>query len=108
MNDEQFYLMSQAVSKLLKPTGIEKEIERLSKQIKFEPGDPACLIESNVWGWSILYPKIGFGMILCGGHYAGGFSILAEGIATLDDAITVCDALGATYRVRDWQDPDPL
>lgn len=113
MNDTEFGELTKKVASMFPHTNADAEIARLKKRIaasdKPDPDNKHAIIENNVWGWRILWPEVGFaGLVLFGGRYKGGFSILSEGLATLDDAVRVCDAFKMPYKVSDIQETDPL
>jgi len=108
MTDPQFHTLTATVADMFPYRRADSEINRLNRRFS-SPDKPdfnqfPARIESNVWGWRILWPELGFSPV----EYGGGFSILSEGLRTLDDAIRICDSLGIAYKVFDTQDPDPL
>lgn len=97
---------------MLPYTNVDDEIARLKTMIahsdKPDPDNKHALIESNVWGWRVLYPGYGLGIVIVGPRYKDGFSILSEGLESLKDAVKICAAFQIPYKISDIQDPDPL
>jgi len=92
MTDHQFHALTAAVASMFPYTNADAVIARLKGRAAYDSYDGIYTIESNVWGWRIVSPD----------------AIISEGLATLDDAIKICEALKMSYKIRDIQEPDAI
>jgi len=118
MNNSEFGKLTEAVASTVPHRNVDSEIARLKRMIQAEDdGDDSkkAIIESNAWGWRVMWPQEGIGDIsFFGGKWVDShgnrcsWSALSEGLETLGDAIKICEAFKLPYKVVDHQEPDPV
>lgn len=104
MNDKNFEQIQQVIANRIQRKSSNDVMDRLKDWYptilpKLDRSKNGTIIKSDCWGWSIE---------TCYVQSRKCVMIMAEGLATLDDAVRICEELGLGFTVADIQDPDPL